>query len=95
MLPSYQPQHPGVWLMSWAVCPVAGPSPARRTRPPCTLLLGEKDQPEVIRCNEEMAARIPGCRLLRRPDCDHFPTLRAPEALVRLVTELCERAPAA
>ncbi|WP_228473100.1 alpha/beta fold hydrolase [Streptomyces cyaneochromogenes] len=49
----------------------------------------------MIRCNEEMAARIPGCRLLRRPDCDHFPTLRAPEALVRLVTELCERAPAA
>ncbi|MFE0255047.1 alpha/beta fold hydrolase [Streptomyces sp. NPDC059010] len=62
---------------------------------PCTLLLGEKDQPEVIRCNEVMAARIPGCRLVRHPDCDHFPTLRAPEDVVRLVTELCERAQAA
>ncbi|MGW6903045.1 alpha/beta fold hydrolase [Streptomyces sp. NPDC054940] len=61
---------------------------------PCTLLLGEKDQPEVIRCNEEMAARIPGCRLVRHPDCDHFPTLRAPEDVVRLLTELGERAAA-
>ncbi|MEU7061037.1 alpha/beta hydrolase [Streptomyces sp. NPDC046197] len=55
---------------------------------PCTLLLGERDQPEVVRCNEAMAARIPGCRLLRHPDCDHFPTLRAPEAVVGLVEEL-------
>lgn len=61
---------------------------------PCTLLLGEQDQPEVIRCNEEMAARIPGCRLVRHPDCDHFPTLRAPDDVVRLVTELGERAAA-
>ncbi|MFJ7077711.1 alpha/beta fold hydrolase [Streptomyces sp. NPDC098781] len=61
---------------------------------PCTLLLGEKDQPEVIRCNEAMAARIPGCRLVRHPDCDHFPTLRAPRDVAGLVTELCERAPA-
>ncbi|MFE5816601.1 alpha/beta fold hydrolase [Streptomyces sp. NPDC056479] len=61
---------------------------------PCTLLLGERDQPEVIRCNEAMAARIPGCRLVRHPDCDHFPTLRAPRDVGRLVTELCERAPA-
>jgi pimeloyl-ACP methyl ester carboxylesterase len=58
---------------------------------PCTLLLGERDQPQVIRCNEEMAARIPGCRLVRHPHCDHFPTLRAPEAVARLVTELCAR----
>ncbi|GHH07257.1 hydrolase [Streptomyces lanatus] len=61
---------------------------------PCTLLLGEKDQPEVIRCNEAMAARIPGCRLVRQPDCDHFPTLRAPKEVMRLVTELCARAAA-
>ncbi|MBT1095027.1 alpha/beta fold hydrolase [Streptomyces sp. Tu102] len=61
---------------------------------PCTLLLGEQDQPEVIRCNEAMAARIPGCRLVRHPECDHFPTLRAPWDVVRLVIELCERAQA-
>ncbi|MFI7410678.1 alpha/beta fold hydrolase [Streptomyces sp. NPDC049627] len=58
---------------------------------PCALLLGEKDMPEVVRCNEEMAARIPGCRLVRLEDCDHFPTLRAPDAVVRLVAELCAR----
>ncbi|MCL8013944.1 alpha/beta fold hydrolase [Streptomyces sp. AS02] len=61
---------------------------------PSTLLLGEQDQPEVIRCNEAMAARIPGCELVRRPDCDHFPTLRAPEAVVELVTGLVGRAAA-
>lgn len=61
---------------------------------PCTLLLGERDQPEVIRCNEAMAARIPGCRLVRHPDCDHFPTLRAPRDVARLVRDLCERVPA-
>lgn len=56
---------------------------------PCTLLLGERDLPRVVRCNEAMAAAIPGCRLVRLPDCDHFPTLRAPRTVVSLVTELC------
>ncbi len=58
---------------------------------PCALLLGEKDMPEVVRCNEAMAARIPGCRLVRQPECDHFPTLRAPDAVVRWVAELYGR----
>ncbi|MDG4861737.1 alpha/beta fold hydrolase [Streptomyces sp. T-3] len=57
---------------------------------PCLLALGEQDQPEVVRCNEEMAERIPACRLVRMPDCDHLPTLRAPEAVAQLVLELCE-----
>ncbi|ELS53981.1 alpha/beta fold hydrolase [Streptomyces viridochromogenes] len=60
-------------------------------RLPCALLLGEQDMPEVVRCNEEMAARIPGCRLVRRPDCDHFPTLRIPDEVVRVVAELYAR----
>ncbi|WP_256967134.1 alpha/beta fold hydrolase, partial [Streptomyces caniscabiei] len=34
---------------------------------PAAVLLGEKDQPEVVRCNEEIAARIPHCRLVRLP----------------------------
>lgn len=55
---------------------------------PSALLLGEKDQPEVVRCNEEIAAAIPGCHLVRLPACDHFPTLRAPEAVLQLVTDL-------
>ncbi|WP_212764868.1 alpha/beta fold hydrolase [Streptomyces sp. I05A-00742] len=59
---------------------------------PCVLLLGEHDQPEVVRCNEEMAARVPGCRLVRLPGSDHTPTLREPEAVARPVLELSARA---
>jgi 3-oxoadipate enol-lactonase len=56
---------------------------------PCTLLLGEKDLPRTVRCNEAMAEAIPGCRLVRLPDCDHLPTLRAPETVAHLVGDLC------
>ncbi|MDF2267273.1 alpha/beta hydrolase [Streptomyces coacervatus] len=59
---------------------------------PCTLLLGERDQPQVVRCNEEMASRIRGCRLVRHPDCDHFPTLRAPQTVAEIVNELYGKA---
>ncbi|MGH4031763.1 alpha/beta fold hydrolase [Actinomycetota bacterium Odt1-20B] len=59
---------------------------------PCVLALGEQDQPEVVRCNEEMAARIPGCRLVRLPDSDHFPTLRVPEKVAELILEVAEQA---
>ncbi|NEB05039.1 alpha/beta fold hydrolase [Streptomyces sp. SID13726] len=58
---------------------------------PCALLLGEDDQPEVVRCNEAMAARIPGCLLVRAPACDHFPTLRVPGTVVELVSGLLSR----
>jgi 3-oxoadipate enol-lactonase len=57
---------------------------------PCVLALGEQDQAEVIQCTEEMAARIPGCRLVRMPKCDHLPTLREPETVTGLVLELCD-----
>ncbi|MEV4192975.1 alpha/beta fold hydrolase [Streptomyces toxytricini] len=56
-------------------------------RAPALLALGELDQAEVVRCNEEMAARIPGCRLVRLAGCDHYPSLRAPEAVAGLVDE--------
>lgn len=54
---------------------------------PCVLALGERDDPEVIRCNEEMASRIPGCRLVRLRDSDHFPTLREPDAVAEVILE--------
>ncbi|MEC4016336.1 alpha/beta fold hydrolase [Streptomyces sp. H27-D2] len=57
---------------------------------PCLLALGEQDQPEVIRCNEDMAASIPGCRPVRLADCDHFPSLRHPDTVAGLVLELCD-----
>lgn len=55
---------------------------------PTVLALGELDRPQLVRCNEEMAARIPGCRLARLTASDHYPTLREPEAVARLVEEL-------
>ncbi len=55
---------------------------------PTLLALGELDHPEVVRCNEEMAARIPGCRLVRLAASDHFPTLREPDTVARLIEEL-------
>ncbi|MDX3639676.1 alpha/beta hydrolase [Streptomyces sp. MB09-02B] len=58
---------------------------------PAALLLGEKDQPEVVRCNEEIADRIPHCRLVRLPSADHFPTLRAPDAVRHFVEDLYAR----
>ncbi|MFJ5073386.1 alpha/beta fold hydrolase [Streptomyces sp. NPDC088553] len=55
---------------------------------PTLLALGELDRPEVVRCNEEMAERIPGCRLVRLSASDHYPTLREPEHVARLIEEL-------
>lgn len=59
---------------------------------PTVLALGELDRPQLVRCNEEMAARIPGCRLARLAASDHYPTLREPEAVARLVEELYAQA---
>ncbi|MFC9589477.1 alpha/beta fold hydrolase [Streptomyces sp. NPDC056944] len=55
---------------------------------PTLLALGEQDRPEVVRCNEEMAERIPSCRLVRLAASDHYPTLREPERVARLIEEL-------
>ncbi|MFF7455244.1 alpha/beta fold hydrolase [Kitasatospora sp. NPDC008115] len=55
---------------------------------PAVLALGELDRPVVVRFNEETAARIPGCRLVRLAGTDHYPTLREPEAVTRLIEEL-------
>ncbi|MEV5976292.1 alpha/beta fold hydrolase [Streptomyces sp. NPDC052114] len=54
---------------------------------PCVLVLGEQDQPEVVRVNEVMAERIPGCRLVRLAHSDHFPTVREPDAVVEAVLD--------
>ncbi|MFF5970446.1 alpha/beta fold hydrolase [Streptomyces sp. NPDC012769] len=55
---------------------------------PTVLALGELDRPGVVRCNEEMASGIPRCRLARLAASDHYPTLREPETVARLVEEL-------
>ncbi len=59
---------------------------------PTALALGELDRPVVVEFNERMAAAIPGCRLVRLTGSDHYPTLREPEAVTRLIEELYDRA---
>lgn len=59
---------------------------------PTLLALGELDQPEVVSCNEQMADRIPHCRLVRLAGSDHYPTLREPQTVARLIEELYEQA---
>jgi 3-oxoadipate enol-lactonase len=48
-------------------------------RAPTVLMVGDKDDPALIASNEEAAARIPGCELIRMPGVDHYPTVRAPK----------------
>ncbi|MCG6494950.1 alpha/beta fold hydrolase [Kitasatospora sp. A2-31] len=55
---------------------------------PALLVLGELDRPGIVRLGEEVATRIPGCRLVRLAGSDHYPTLREPEAVARLIEEL-------
>jgi len=42
----------------------------------------------LIACDEEIAARIPGCRLVRLPGVDHYLPLSAPGTVVAVVQEL-------
>ncbi len=52
---------------------------------PTVLVVGSLDWPALIECNEEIARRIAGCRLVRTAGVDHFPPLRIPEVIASLV----------
>jgi 3-oxoadipate enol-lactonase len=52
---------------------------------PCALLVGDLDQPWLIDCDRQAAARIPGCRLVEAPGVDHLPPLRVPEQVLDLI----------
>jgi pimeloyl-ACP methyl ester carboxylesterase len=54
---------------------------------PSVLLLGDRDRPALIACDEQIAARIPGCRLVRVPGVDHLPPLRVPDLVADLILE--------
>jgi pimeloyl-ACP methyl ester carboxylesterase len=56
-------------------------------RVPAVLLLGDRDWPALIACDEELARRIPGCRLVRAPGVDHLPSLRAPELVTATILD--------
>lgn len=56
---------------------------------PSVLMVGDLDRPPLIACDEEMAARIPGCRLIRMPGVDHLPPLRVPGLIADTILAHC------
>lgn len=54
---------------------------------PSVLMVGDRDWPPTIACGEQIAARIPGCRLVRMPGVDHLPTLRVPDLVADTVLD--------
>ncbi len=59
---------------------------------PTVLVLAERDFAPLVALNEEMAARIPGCRLVRLVGADHLPQLRAPGVVVETIRDHCVNA---
>ncbi len=58
-------------------------------RPRTVLLVGDKDNPALIACVEQAAARIPGCELIRMPGVDHYPTVRNPRLVLETIVRHC------
>jgi 3-oxoadipate enol-lactonase len=58
-------------------------------RAPALLLVGDKDNPALIACVEQAAARIPGCELVRMPGVDHYPTIREPRLVLESIMRRC------
>jgi 3-oxoadipate enol-lactonase len=58
-------------------------------RAPTVLMVGDKDLPALIDLDEQAAARIPGCELVRMPGVDHYPTVRAPELVLQTIMRHC------
>jgi pimeloyl-ACP methyl ester carboxylesterase len=54
---------------------------------PTVLMVGDRDRPPLVASNEEAAARIPGCRLVRMPGVDHLPPLRAPDLVAGTILD--------
>ncbi len=58
-------------------------------RAPTVIMVGDKDNPALIDCDEQAAARIPGCELIRMPGVDHYPTVRVPDLVLRTILKHC------
>jgi 3-oxoadipate enol-lactonase len=54
-------------------------------RLPVVVMVGDRDNPGLIASNEAAAERIPGCKLIRMPGVDHYPTVRAPELITEAI----------
>jgi 3-oxoadipate enol-lactonase len=57
-------------------------------RVPAVLLVGDKDHPPLIECDEMIVAGIPGCRKIDVPGGDHLLPLRVPGLVADTITEL-------
>jgi 3-oxoadipate enol-lactonase len=57
------------------------------------LLIGDRDNPGLIASNEAAAERISGCELIRMPDVDHYPTMRAPDLVTEAILRRVSRSP--
>jgi pimeloyl-ACP methyl ester carboxylesterase len=56
---------------------------------PSVIMVGDLDHPALIDSNEQAAARIPGCTLIRMPGVDHYPTVRAPGLVLDTIRKYC------
>jgi 3-oxoadipate enol-lactonase len=54
---------------------------------PTLVVVGELDQPDMMKVGEHLAAAMPHARLVRMPGVAHLPPMEAPEEFVRIVTE--------
>ena len=54
---------------------------------PTLVVVGELDQPDMMKIGEHLAESIPDARLVRIPGVSHLPPMEAPEEFVRIITE--------
>ena len=57
-------------------------------RVPAVLLIGDKDYPPLIACDNTIVAGIPGCRKIDVPGGDHLLPLRVPDLVADTIIEL-------
>ncbi len=55
---------------------------------PTAMVIGDRDYPAMIRCADDIAARIPGCHHTTALGADHMLPLRVPGPLVELVGKM-------
>jgi pimeloyl-ACP methyl ester carboxylesterase len=54
---------------------------------PTTMVIGGADYPGLVATNRAAAALIPGCRIVELAGVDHYPSIREPATVLRLIQE--------
>jgi 3-oxoadipate enol-lactonase len=60
-------------------------------RVPTVIMVGDRDDADLIASNEAAARRIPGCQLIWMRGVDHYPTVRAPTLVAETIVRHCGR----